>query len=167
MSKRSITIAEYKTVEQPVPDKYDDREKTRVVEVSVGYEEGGASYFSGNVTRRGYFLHVTVQTVAQHDGYQMKSFELFNSGLKGFIAEAARFSQKQLEKHAAAALDSELFDRVLTKVLVSKDLHIEDERVTAAIHRCYETIGGDELADRQAAREAEEARKEKANRGGR
>ena len=137
--------------------------------------------FSSTQGLRGYFLHVTVQKVVQHDGYQMRSFELFNSGLKGLLGEAKRFSQPTLQKYADAALGGEVFDKVLTKVLVGKNLTVDSDDVRQAIKRTY-TLPEDamldaetaaqgqrdrEADDREAAVEAEEARKERANRGGR
>lgn len=138
-NKRSIDVAEYSTDEQPVPDEFNPQREfeTRVVSISVTYDEGGANFLSGTNSPRGYYLHVSVETIRQEPGrhYAMRCFELFNSGLKAFIIGATRFNVNTLRKCADAALDSDICARVLHRVLTSKDLHVSDPQALAILAR--------------------------------
>jgi len=77
---RTISIAKFATAEK---DKY--------IEVAVVYDKGGPS-LSGEVTKRGYYLHATPKTV--RDG--MVFVSLF-SGCKTLIKETSKFSMKELQ----------------------------------------------------------------------
>lgn len=115
---RRALIATLPTVEQPQPDAYDTHEhETRVLEVEVAYDDG-AALFSGP-RRRGYYLHGTVVVIERRpgSGFIGRKFELYKSGRKAFIAEASRFSDKQLRKHAEAVAGSGLVKAVVAQTL--------------------------------------------------
>ena len=60
------------------------------LEVSVSYDKGGANYFSGGTTPRGYYLTVTPVTRSAAS----ISFTMF-SGRSRLLLETKRFSAKQ------------------------------------------------------------------------
>lgn len=63
------------------------------LEVSVYYTKGGANYFSGGMTPRGYYL--AVKPVKKGNG--MVSYVLF-LGRSRFLFETQRFTAKQLQR---------------------------------------------------------------------
>lgn len=79
------------------------------LEVSVYYTKGGMSYFTGQVSPRGYYLSVRPVTL----GNGMVSFDLF-SGCKKLILEANRYSDKQFAKavEMAKTFENELIATV-------------------------------------------------------
>lgn len=64
------------------------------IEAEVYYTKGGANFFSGDVTPRGYYLSVTPVT-RRGDG--MVSFSVF-TGVAELLLPANRFSSKQFEQ---------------------------------------------------------------------
>jgi len=80
------------------------------LEVSVYYTKGGANYFSGGTTPRGYYL--SVRPVTLRDG--MKSFDLF-AGCKKFLFETARYTAKQFDR--AVDMSAEFEDELITAVV--------------------------------------------------
>jgi hypothetical protein len=112
MSRRTIELASLLLDNKPettgLPGQGDG---IMVLKVSVDYEEGGVSYFSGRSTERGYYLHLT--PITRRGGYDSFTIGGAYSGIKGLIEPAKRFNQKTLNQHAAAALDSELYQRLL------------------------------------------------------
>lgn len=83
------------------------------LEVSVYYTKGGMSYFTGQVSPRGYYL--SVRPVSLERG--MVSFDLF-SGCKKLILEANRYSDKQFAKavEMAKIFEDELIATVTMSV---------------------------------------------------
>ena len=69
----------------------DDLKNATHLEISVGYDLGGHSYFTGQTSPRGYYLSVRPVTV----GNNMVSFDLM-AGRRKFLLATSRFSQKQL-----------------------------------------------------------------------
>ena len=90
----------------------DDLKGATHLEVSVFYDKGGANYFSGGTTQRGYYL--SVRPVTKSD--RMVSFVMF-AGKKRFLLETARFSQKQLDRavELAKAHEDELIAAVVAE----------------------------------------------------
>jgi hypothetical protein len=82
------------------------------LEVSVYYSKGGLSYFSGQVSPRGYYLSVRPVTL----GNGTVSFDLF-SGVKRLLLETNRFSPKQFARAVEMATDyeAELIAAVVAK----------------------------------------------------
>ena len=69
------------------------------LEVSVSYGEGGMNYFTGSSEPRGLRLIVTPVSLSKHDnGLTSKSFTAF-SGIKKYVLEMKRFSQKTLDSY--------------------------------------------------------------------
>ena len=74
------------------------------LKVQVDYEKGGMNYFSGQESRRGYYLYVYPVQIETVDGrVVVESFTMFN-GEKKLLMEVGRKSQKSYEK-ACAMLD--------------------------------------------------------------
>jgi hypothetical protein len=74
------------------------------LKVQVAYEKGGMNYFSGQESRRGYYLYVyPVQIETVDDRVTIESFIMFKGGKK-LLMEVGRKSQKAYEK-ACAMLD--------------------------------------------------------------
>jgi len=75
------------------------------LKVKVDYELGGMNYFSGQVSKRGYYLYVYPVQIETRDGrITIESFTMFNGGKK-LLLEASRKSQKAYEK-ACAMVDN-------------------------------------------------------------
>ena len=71
---------------------------TTHVEVAVFYDKGGANYFTGGRSARGYWVRVLPVKV---DGHAV-SFTLFDKrGFKRFLKPAARFNARILAELAA------------------------------------------------------------------
>lgn len=82
-----------------------------VLEVKIFYDMGGANYFSGGINRRGYYLSVSPVQVSEHS----RAIGLF-SGIKEFIKESARFSEKELQNITVTEEQKKkLIDYVLAK----------------------------------------------------
>ena len=71
------------------------------IDVEVYYTKGGANYFSGGATRRGYYLSAKP---VKRDGITV-SYNLF-SGASKLLLEANRFSVKQFDKAVELGRDS-------------------------------------------------------------
>jgi len=70
------------------------------LEVSVYYTKGGANYFSGGTTQRGYYLSVTPVTKSERS----VSFTMF-SGFKHLLLETQRYTDKQFNRAVDMAKD--------------------------------------------------------------
>lgn len=86
------------------------------LEVSVSYEIGGANFFSGGVTPRGYYL--IVRPVSKNNG--MVSYTMF-SGQSHLLFETQRFTAKQFARavEMAKAHEDELIAAVIAKTQTS------------------------------------------------
>lgn len=78
-----------------------DSEGKRVIRISVNYDIGGANYFTGTNSARGYYLSVQPIKIHDRDGYKYESMIGF-TGVGKCIQESSRFSQKVLEKLAGS-----------------------------------------------------------------
>ena len=83
------------------------------IDVEVYYNIGGANYFSGSVTSRGYYLSVKPVT---RNGITV-SYNLF-SGISKLILETSRFSAKQFEK--AVQLGREAMPELVKQVIAEE-----------------------------------------------
>lgn len=94
-----------------------DREDfRRTLETAVTYDIGGANYFSGSTSSRGYYVTVTLRE--WHDdgkGWRTERLGIgAGTSIKSLIEPAARFSAKRL---AEVTPDPDLVARVRAKVL--------------------------------------------------
>jgi hypothetical protein len=82
------------------------------LDVEVYYDKGGANYFSGGTTPRGYY--VSVRPVTHKNG--MTSFTLF-TGVSKLLLQTSRHSDKQFERavELGKAATPDLIQRVLDK----------------------------------------------------
>jgi len=82
------------------------------LEVSVYYTKGGANYFIGGTTPRGFYL--SVRPVKKGNG--MVSFEMF-SGRKKLLFETNRYTDKQFSRalSMAAVFEDELIADVVAE----------------------------------------------------
>jgi len=92
MAKREVRIKELKI-----------KDSVKIVRISVFYGIGGINYFTGRTQPRGYWLDA--QPIEVSDGWT--SFTAF-TGVKNFIQEANRFSQKAMEKVAESITDEQI-----------------------------------------------------------
>lgn len=97
MSKHTVLLHSFPLV---APPDYADKGKSLVLEVSLSYDIGGANYFSGTSSPRGYVLHCTPVTLEKSDGVSWRSAVLFH-GLKRFVEPAKVFSARKLDALAA------------------------------------------------------------------
>jgi hypothetical protein len=67
--------------------------------ISVGYEEGGHNWYSGENSRKGFYAYVTPAEENDQGTYSSIRSTL-GAGLKCFLEEATRFNAKKLEKLA-------------------------------------------------------------------
>ena len=86
------------------------------IRVEVYYHIGGMSYLAGRMEKRGFNLSVTPLNVSE--GWT--TYRGF-SGVKMFLQEASRFSQKALDRVVANLSEDEI-QRVLSSVLVSNNI---------------------------------------------
>ena len=86
------------------------------IDVEVYYTKGGANYFSGGVTPRGYYVQVT--PVTRKDG--MVSFVMF-TGSAQLLMKTSRYSSKQFEQAVEMGKKAapELINRVLEQERVA------------------------------------------------
>ena len=76
--------------------RYYETDEGKQFRVSVNYELGGMSYFTGEVGKRGYFLSVVPVSIDVKDGRIMtETFTMF-VGQKFFLEPAKMFSPKKL-----------------------------------------------------------------------
>lgn len=99
----------------------------RMVEVEVYYDEGGLSYFTGGVNKRGYYL--AVQPVKLEGGF--RSITAF-SGTKALIEETKRFSAKKLQEVALQALHLPIYRTLLNHVLGKGNIRLQDAAAPVA-----------------------------------
>ena len=90
----------------------DDLKGATHLEIMVSYDLGGRSYFTGQSSRRGYYLSVRPVTIRDNT----VSFDLF-AGRRKFLLETARFSKKQLNYAVVLAkgFEDELINAVVTE----------------------------------------------------
>lgn len=91
---------------------------SNVLDVSIFYDKGGSNYFSGGVNRRGYYVSATPKKV-EGNFVKMTMFE----GLKMFLLEVNRFSQKKLDE---LSFDTEEVKHLVSKVCAKYDITIID-----------------------------------------
>ena len=93
----------------------------RILEVEVYYDEGGMSYFTGSVNKRGYYL--AVQPVKLQGGF--RSITAF-SGTKALVEETRRFSARKLHEIASQALQLPVYRTLLNHVLAKGNIRLQD-----------------------------------------
>ena len=91
---------------------------SNVLDVSIFYDKGGSNYFSGGVNRRGYYVSATPKKV-EGNFVSMTMFE----GLKMFLLETSRFSQKKLDE---LSFDTEEVKHLVSKVCSEYGITIID-----------------------------------------
>jgi len=86
------------------------------LKVQVDYEKGGMNYFSGQETRRGYYLYVyPVKIETVDDRVIVESYTMFRGGKK-LLLEVSRQSQKAYEKACTMLEENQDFiDRIDNK----------------------------------------------------
>ena len=92
----------------------------RIVEIEVYYDEGGLSYFTGGVNKRGYYL--AVQPVKLDGGF--RSITAF-SGMKALVEETKRFSARKLQEVALQALQLPVYRSLLDHVLAKGNIRLQ------------------------------------------
>jgi len=93
----------------------------RILEVEVYYDEGGMSYFTGSVNKRGYYL--AVQPVKLDGGF--RSITAF-SGTKALVEESKRFSARKLQEVALQALHLPVYRTLLNHVLAKGNIRLQE-----------------------------------------
>jgi hypothetical protein len=91
------------------------------VEVEVYYGKGGANYFAGTTEPRGYWLSTRPIEIEDHKSvnggtYQVKKFMLY-SGVKKFLGEAKKFSQKTLDEYVKNAKNDVDYQNLVNRAL--------------------------------------------------
>ena len=97
-------------------EKYIERNDLRDathLEISVYYTKGGANYFSGGTTPRGFYISVT--PVTKSNG--MISFTMF-TGRKQLLFTTNRYTDKQLARAVEMAKD---YEAELISVVVAEN----------------------------------------------
>jgi hypothetical protein len=86
------------------------------LKIQVDYEKGGMNYFSGQESRRGYYLYVYPVQIELVDGrVVVESFTMFRGGKK-LLMEVSRKSNKAYEDACAMIDDHQDFiDRIDAK----------------------------------------------------
>ena len=85
------------------------------LKIEVYYDKGGMNYFNSKVERRGYWLSIRqVERDTRENGVVIESYGMF-SGVKAFLLEVKRKSDKSYEQALALAQGKlpELRDHVL------------------------------------------------------
>lgn len=93
-----------------------DRPGTQV-RVSTGYDLGGMNYFSGETSRRGYYVFVQPVQQISSEGIQMETMTLFE-GFKQLLLEVTRQSAKSAAE--AEALAEGMADRLAQRLADEK-----------------------------------------------
>jgi len=93
----------------------------RILEIEVYYDEGGMSYFTGSVNKRGYYL--AVQPVKLDGGF--RSITAF-SGTKALVEESKRFSARKLQEVALQALHLPVYRTLLNHVLAKGNIRLQE-----------------------------------------
>lgn len=99
----------------------------RFVEVEVYYDEGGLSYFTGGINKRGYYL--AVQPVTLDGGF--RSITAF-SGTKALVEETKRFSARKLQEIALQAMQLPIYRTLLNHVLAKGNIRLQDAATSSA-----------------------------------
>lgn len=94
----------------------------RILEVEVYYDEGGMSYFTGSVNKRGYYL--AVQPVKLDAGF--RSITAF-SGTKALVEETKRFSARKLQEVALQAMQLPIYRTLLNHVLAKGNIQLQND----------------------------------------
>lgn len=92
-----------------------------ILEVDMYYTKAGQSYYDHSRYEAGYYLSLRAVNVKHENGFQVKSFMLFGTGIRYFISPAARFSRKFLENFN----DQKFIDEKVQNYLASKGLYIK------------------------------------------
>lgn len=122
-TRRSINVYRLATT---TPNKF--------VDISVGYCEGGTSYFSGQSNARAYYMHCTPVEIENWEGSEIKKFMLFH-GRKAKLEDAKRFSQKRLQiladkaREWATGKDVEIM-QLVNVVLAEENLTLVEQEQT-------------------------------------
>ena len=103
INNRSITLREIST-----------NISNQFLVVSIRYEKGGANYFTGTNTPRGYYLSVTPVKDEKHGEFTSRSFIAF-TGIKECLKEASKYSEKEL--NSIAYLHSTQWNGTLEKLI--------------------------------------------------
>jgi hypothetical protein len=106
MGKRSINV-------ETLP--FTGKDGENGLRISVGYEEGGTNWYSGQNHTRGFYAYVTPVKEENRGGYVTVSAVL-GAGLKCCLEEAGRFSAKRLEKLASICMVRPDFKRCIETV---------------------------------------------------
>lgn len=96
------------------------------LDVYVSYDDGkGPGYHDGKEHKRGYKLHVQpVEVDRSQSGVTVTTARAW-SGMQGFIESANRFSQTKMEQLAANAPTTDLYRRLVDRVLESNGLTVD------------------------------------------
>ena len=86
-----------------------------VLEVSLNYQLGGHSFFTGNFSRRGYYISATLLRIG--GGFRSMLLSGDGLGLKHCIKESSRFNRNTLNKLEDEARSHEMYDRLVETVL--------------------------------------------------
>lgn len=129
MGSRSINLESLLLDNEPDAGLPGSGEAIAVLKVSVDYNEGGMSYFTGQRSERGYYLHMT--TVTRRGGYESFTIGGGLPSVKGLIEPANRFNQKKLEQHASAAKASPLYSQLLDHLRRKGVILSQDGALTA------------------------------------
>lgn len=109
MSKYDKVIKRYKILNHP---------QWNELEISVSYEIGGMSYFTGNMKERGLDLHCTPQQRTEHSRI-VTGF----SGVYKHVLDMKRFSAKTLNDFQPKQSD---YDAVKNHVIQKHNLQIDE-----------------------------------------
>lgn len=91
------------------------------IEVYVSFDDGkGPGYDDGKEHKKGYILHVQP---FKKDG-NFREFQAY-SGMKGFIEPTNRYSAKRHKELASAAMNTDLYRRMIERVIENGGLSIE------------------------------------------
>lgn len=92
------------------------------LKITVYYDKGGMNYLNGRVEKRGFYMSVQPVTRKQDSpGIQTESFMVF-SGLRMFLLEAKRYSDKKFEEalKIAGEQEADLIASVVAKEGLAK-----------------------------------------------
>lgn len=112
-------------------------EPNEVLTVEVAYEDGGANWFHGGTSARGYFVRVRPEKIEAGS----RSFTL-GEGCKALIEPAKRFSEKRM---AEVAPSSEIIAKLIAKVTadrVERNARMAHRLATFKAQKAAEQIGG-------------------------
>jgi hypothetical protein len=96
MGKRSVHVTS-------LP--FSGKDGENCLRVSVGYEEGGRNWYSGEINRKGFYAYITPAEEADRGTGYASVRTTMGAGLKCLLEEAGRFNAKKLEKLAALCME--------------------------------------------------------------